>query len=156
MATPERDESPAERLDRQLIELLNEVRVALPGVQVIFAFLLILPFQTGFADVTRLQRGVYFATLLLTALATACLLAPVGIHRLRFRRGDKEAIVEWAHRLTLCGLVVLALAVAGAVFLVTDVLFGVSAAAIVAAALLGVTVALWFALPLSRRVREPD
>ena len=146
-----RDESDEERLDRQLLELLNAVRVAIPGVQVLFAFLLTVPFAARWGDTTELQQNVYFATLLLTASASALLMAPAAIHRLRFRMGDKRAIVEWGHRFTIAGLAVLGVAMAGAVFLVTDVLYEVTSAAIAAGAVLGLIVGLWFVLPLSRR-----
>jgi hypothetical protein len=146
-----RDESEEERLDRQLIELLNEVRVAIPGVQVLFAFLLVVPFSARWERTTELQRDAYFSTLLLTAGATALLMAPAAIHRVRFRMGDKRTIVEWAHRLTIAGMAVLGVAMAGAVFLVTDVLYEVTSAAIAAGGVLGLIVGLWFVLPLSRR-----
>ena len=146
-----RDESEEERLDRQLIELLNEVRVAIPGVQVLFAFLLVVPFSARWERTTELQRYAYFSTLLLTAGATALLMAPAAIHRVRFRMGDKRTIVEWGHRLTIVGLAVLGVAMAGAVFLVTDVLYEVTSAAIAAGAVLALIVGLWFVLPLSRR-----
>ena len=146
-----RDETEEERLDRQLLELLNEVRVAIPGVQVLFAFLLIVPFSARWGDTTQLQQNAYFATLMLTASASALLMAPAAIHRVRFRMGDKRTIVEWAHRLTLAGLAVLGVAMAGAVFLVTDVLYAATGAAIAAGAILGLIVGLWFVLPLSRR-----
>ena len=150
----DRDESEAERLDRQLLELLNEVRVAVPGVQVLFAFLLTVPFTQAWDRTTDLQQDVYFATLLLTAIATALLLAPSAVHRLLFQRGDKHYIVALANRVTLAGLGALALAVTGAVFLVTDVLFDITAAAIAAGCIFGFTVGLWYALPLSRRFRR--
>jgi hypothetical protein len=150
----DRDESEAERLDRQLIELLQEVRVAVPGVQVLFAFLLTVPFTAAWDKTTDLQQDVYFATLLLTAVATALLLAPSAVHRLLFQRGDKHFLVALANRVTVAGLSALALAVAGAVFLVSDVLFDITAAAIAAGCIFGFTVALWYALPLSRRFRR--
>jgi hypothetical protein len=146
-----RDESEEERLDRQLLELLTEVRVVIPGVQVLFAFLLTVPFAARWGDTSELQQSAYFATLLLTASASALLMAPAAIHRVRFRMGDKRTIVEWAHRLTLAGLAVLGVAMAGAVFLVTDVLYAVTSAAIAAGAILGLIVGLWFVLPLTRR-----
>ena len=154
----DRDETEAERLDRQLLELLNEVRVAVPGVQVLFAFLLTVPFTQAWDDTTDLQRDVYFATLLLTAVATALLLAPSAVHRLLFQRGDKKFIVTLANRVTVAGLAALALAVTGAVFLVTDVLFDITSAAIAAGCIFGFTLALWYVLPLSRRFRReaPD
>lgn len=150
----DRDETEAERLDRQLIELLNEVRVAVPGVQVLFAFLLTVPFTQAWDDTTDLQRDVYFATLLLTAVATAFLLAPSAVHRLLFQRGDKKFIVTLASRVTVAGLAALALAVTGAVFLVSDVIFDITAAAIAAGCIFGFMVGLWYVLPLSRRFRR--
>jgi hypothetical protein len=120
-------ESPEERLNRELIELLNELRVALPGVQVLFAFLLTVPFTQRFAHVTTFQRDLYFGTLLASALATALLIAPSAIHRLEFRQHDKGQIVEISNRLTIVGLGFLALAMTGVVVLITDVLFGSSA-----------------------------
>jgi Family of unknown function (DUF6328) len=88
--------------------LLQELRIALPGVRVLFAFLLTVPFGARFDDTTEVQRDVYFATLLGTAVATAFLMAPTALHRLRFSQGDKDDIVRVAHLLTLCGLVALA------------------------------------------------
>src|SRR3954470_23935070 len=93
-----REETEKERLDRNLIELLNELRVALPGVQVLFAFLLAVPFNQRFAEVTDFQRDVYFATLMCTAVATALLLAPSTLHRIQFRQDDKKFIVSSANR----------------------------------------------------------
>ncbi len=153
---PGRDESEEERLDRELIELLNEVRIAIPGVQVLFAFLLTVPFAARWGDTSELQQDAYFATLLLTATATALLMAPAAIHRVRFRMGDKPTIVQWAHRLTIAGMSVLGVAMAGAVFLVTDLLYEVTSAAIAAGAVLGLIVGLWFVLPLSRRFFHRD
>jgi hypothetical protein len=121
---------------------------------VLFAFLLTVPFAARWERTTTLQRNAYFATLLLTAAATALLMAPAAIHRMRFRMGDKRSIVEWAHRLTIAGLAVLGVAMTGAVFLVTDVLYGVTSAAIVAGGVLGLIVGLWFVLPFSRRFRH--
>ena len=151
-----RDETEEERLDRQLIELLNEVRIAIPGVQVLFAFLLTVPFAARWQETTELQRDAYFATLLLTATATALLMAPAAVHRLRFRKGDKRVIVDWAHRLTIAGMAVLGVAMTGAVFLVTDVLYEVTSAAIAAAGVLGLIVGLWFVLPMTRRFYHHD
>ncbi len=146
-----RDETTAERYDRQLGELLQELRIALPGVQVLFAFLLTVPFSARFDDTTEVQRGVYFATLLGTAVATAFLMAPTALHRLRFSQGDKDDIVRVAHVLTLCGLAALALSMVAAVLLVTDVLFALGTALVVAGAVLVLLAALWLALPLWRR-----
>ena len=151
-----RDESEEERLDRQLLELLNEVRVAIPGVQVLFAFLLTVPFAARWGATTQLQQTAYFTTLILTASASALLMAPAAIHRVRFRMGDKQTIVEWAHRLTIAGMAVLGVVMAGAVFLVTDVLYSATSAAIVAGAVLGLIVGLWFVLPLTRLFHHRD
>ena len=150
----DRDETEPERLDRQLMELLNEVRVAIPGVQVLFAFLLTVPFTAAWDRTTGLQQDVYFATLLATAVATALLMAPSAVHRLLFQQGDKHYIVTLANRVTVVGLGVLALSVTGAVFLVSDVLFDITGAAIAAGCIFGFTVGLWYVLPLSRRFRR--
>jgi Family of unknown function (DUF6328) len=144
-------ETEEQRLDRELIELLNELRVALPGVQVLFAFLLIVPFNPGFAGVTDFQEKLYIGTLLCAAGATAFLIAPTVQHRLMFRRQDKEYLVVGANRLAVIGLSLLAVAMVGAIVLVTDVLFS-PATTIVVGGLVGLVFAvLWYALPLRRR-----
>jgi Family of unknown function (DUF6328) len=146
-------ESKEERLDRELIELLNELRVALPGVQVLFAFLLGVPFTQRFGEVTELQKDVYFLTFLCAAAATALLIAPSAYHRLEWRRGDKEHLLVVSNRLAIAGTVFLGLAISGTVFVVTEMLFNATSAALVA----GVTAAFfgwfWYALPLLRRAR---
>src|SRR3982751_3778522 len=113
-AVVERDQEEQERLNRQLIELLNEIRVALPGVQVLFAFLLAVPFQNRFAQATSFQKHVYLVTMLASATATACLIAPTGYHRLLFQRGDRPRIIRHGTRLFIAGLVSLAIAMTGA------------------------------------------
>jgi Family of unknown function (DUF6328) len=149
----DREETDAERHDRQLGELLQEVRVAVPGVQVLFAFLLIVPFSAGWERTTDTQQGVYFASLLLTALATTLLMAPGAIHRVLFQQHDKRFIVHAAHRLLLAGLGALSFAIGLAVFVVADVLFGTLPAAITAGCLFALIVGLWYVAPLARRVR---
>src|SRR5215213_10628104 len=119
-----RDESEKERLDRNLGELLQELRVALPGVQVLFAFLLVVPFNQRFADITSFQRTIYFVTLLCATAACACLIAPTAHHRIEFRGKDKERIVMGGNKLAIAGLVLLATAMTGAITLVTDFLYG--------------------------------
>src|SRR6185503_3626275 len=104
-----RDESKEERADRNLSEMLQELRVALPGVQVLFAFLLTVPFSQGFTKLTTFQEKLYFAILLSTAMATALLVAPTANHRLLFRKRDKERIVVVSNRLSILGLIFLAL-----------------------------------------------
>jgi hypothetical protein len=148
----DRDETDAERHDRQLAELLQEIRVAVPGVQVLFAFLLIVPFSAAWDKTTDTQQGVYFATLLLTALATALLMAPGAIHRVLFKQHEKRFIVQAANWLLLAGLATLAFAIGMAVYLVADVLFDTTAAAIAAGCIFGFTVGLWYVVPLGRRL----
>jgi len=148
------DESKEEQLDRELIELLNELRVALPGVQVLFAFLLGVPFTQRFGEVTDLQKDVYFLTFLCTAVATALLIAPSAYHRLDWRRGDKEHLLVVSNRLAISGTAFLALAISGAVFVVTDMLFEPTSAAVVAAATAAFFGWFWYGLPLLRRLRD--
>jgi hypothetical protein len=148
-----RDESEEARLDRNLSELLQELRVALPGVQVLFAFLLAVPFQQRFAEVTEFQEGIYYATLLLTALSAALLIAPSAYHRVTFRYQQKHRLVFLANRLAIAGLGTLALAMTGAVALITNFLFGTAATIVVAAVAIAIFVALWYVLPLKRLLR---
>ena len=149
-----RDETPEERADRNLAELLQELRVALPGVQVLFAFLLTVPFQQRFENATTFQRDVYLVTLLFSALTTALLIAPTAYHRLNFRQRDKEHIVQVASGLTIAGLVALSFAMSGAVLLVLDWLVdGAVVWIIFGSVVLGFTV-LWFVLPLRRRMAK--
>lgn len=147
-----RDESEDERLDRNLGELLQELRVALPGVQVLFAFLLAVPFQSGFAKITPFEEKVYFVTLLCTAMSAALLIAPSSYHRMTFRLQQKHELVFLANRFTIAGLVFLALAMTGAIVLITDVLFGVVVTVITGVAAAVVFATLWYALPLRRRL----
>jgi hypothetical protein len=150
------DESKEERLNRELIEFLNELRVALPGVQVLFAFLLIVPFSNGYANMTELQKDVYFITFLCTAAASAFLIAPSAQHRLRWREHDKERLLVVANRQAIAGTVLLALAMSGATFLVTDVLFEVTSAAVVTGCVAALFTWLWFGWPLARKARDQD
>ena len=145
-----RDETPAERLDRNLDELLQELRVILPGVQVLFAFLLVVPFNQRFADVTAFQKDLYLATLLCAAAASACLIAPSIQHRIAFRTQDKENLIFRANQLVIAGGALLAVAMTGAIWLVTDFLFRdtLTAAAVVIVAAMFAT--LWFGVPLLR------
>jgi Family of unknown function (DUF6328) len=150
----ERGESEKERVDRELIELLNELRVVLPGVQVLFAFLLTVPFSNGFPKMTGLQRDVFFVSFLGTTVATILLIAPTTYHRIRFRRGDKERMLRTSNVLALAGTVFLAVAMACALFVITDILFGVGIAALVAAMAALAFVGLWYGLPLYRQLQE--
>jgi VIT1/CCC1 family predicted Fe2+/Mn2+ transporter len=144
------EETERERLDRNLEQLLGELRVALPGVQVLFAFLLVVPFNQRFNDITSFQRTVYFVTLLCATAACACLIAPTAHHRIEFREKDKERIVLGGNRLAIVGLTLLATAMTGAITLVTDFLYS-STTTTVAATLVAVLFALlWYAIPLRR------
>ena len=151
---PDRTEEEQERLNRQMTELLNELRVAMPGVQVLFAFLLAVPFQQRFAMVTSFQRDVYLITLLAAATATAFLIAPSAYHRIAFQQHEKEHIIRMGTRQFVIGLVALAVAMNGAVLLVTDVLFKATTVIIVAVCVGALFVWLWFGIGLWRRMRR--
>lgn len=145
-----REESDSERIDRNLQEMIGELRVALPGVQVLFAFLLVVPFNQGFTQVTSFQRTLYFVTLLFTAAAAVCLIAPSAHHRVEFRRQDKEHIVRTGNRIILVGLALLAVAMTGAVVLITDVLYGEKTVYIVGIGAAAAFAVFWFLIPLRR------
>lgn len=144
-------ESEPQRLNRELIELLNELRVVLPGVQVLFAFLLTIPFARGFAKLHRLDRDVYFAALLATILSTILLITPSAYHRLVFRHHDKQDLLEVSNKLILAGMTVLAMAMASSLFVVSDFIFGHLAASIATAVASLTFAALWYVLPLISR-----
>jgi Mn2+/Fe2+ NRAMP family transporter len=150
-----RTEEEQERLNRQMIELLNELRVAMPGVQVLFGFLLTVPFQQRFAQVTDFQETVYFATLVAAAVATALLIAPSAYHRVMFEHHEKPRVIRIGTVEMILGLVALALAMNGAVLLVTDVIFDAGTVAATVAVLFTLYVTLWFGLGVVRRVRSP-
>lgn len=147
------NETDKERVDRELLELLQELRVALPGVQVLFAFLLTVPFTQRFAQVTTFQRDVYFATLLFTAISSALLIAPSAQHRLLFRQREKKQLLVTANWLTIAGLVFLALAIIGVVMLITDVLFGTTAVVVVTVGIALPFVLAWYVYPIVRRAK---
>ena len=150
-------EDEKERLDRELIELLNELRVALPGVQVLFAFLLIVPFSQRYAQVTELQKEVYFASFLCAAVSTVLLIAPSAIHRIEWRQKDKKWMLQASNRLAIAGTVFLALAMIGVVFVITDILFGGAAVAVTTAVVAALFALFWYVIPLYRRMRStPD
>jgi hypothetical protein len=151
---PERTEEEQERLNRRLIELLNEIRVAMPGVQVLFGFLLAVPFQQRFARATDFQRDVYFFTLVASALATALFIAPTAYHRMMFGEGDRPHIIKMGTRLLILGLVALALAMNSAVLLICDVLFGPPTVVLTTVATTSAFAWLWFGMGLLRRRRE--
>ncbi len=147
-----RDETEAERLDRNLGELLQELRVALPGVQVLFAFLLAVPFQQNFTKINGFQRDVYFAILLFTAMSAILLIAPSSYHRMTFRMRQKKELIFLANRFSIAGLACLALAMTGAIVLITDVLFGPATTIVTGVIAAAAFVVVWFAMPLRRRL----
>ncbi len=147
-------EDERERINRELIELLNELRVALPGVQVLFVFLLILPFNPGFREITSTERYVYFGSFIAAAVATALLIAPSSYHRIRFRAHDKKQMLFTSNRLAIVGMAFLTLSITGVVFLITDFLFGEPTAGVVTAAIAAWFAWLWYGLPLSRKLRD--
>jgi Family of unknown function (DUF6328) len=149
-----RDESEEERLDRNLGELLQELRVAIPGIQVLFAFLLVVPFQQGWAQVSGFEQRVYYVTLLLTAAAGICLIAPTARHRMRFRELDKRWIVESSNRLAIAGLALEALAICGVLMLITHFIYDSTLTAVVVAAFAAFFAWFWFLAPLVREVDD--
>ncbi len=154
MHDPVAPKDEEEKRDRQMLELLNELRVALPGVQILFAFLLAAPFAAGWERITPFQRDVFFVTLLASAVSVACLIAPSAAHRIRFHQGDRRWIIETASRLAIAGLGFLALAMVGAVVVVTDFLFGPPGVYIWPVLVALVFIGLWFVRPLVRHVDD--
>jgi amino acid transporter len=152
----QRHETPLQRLDRNWVDLLQELRVVQTGVQILTGFLVVLPFQSRFEDLTSFQTGIYLVTLCLAVLAMGFLIAPVSLHRLLFRRHARRVTVDVAHRLAEIGLVLLALAIVGVVLLIFDVVVGRTAAGIAAGAAALVLLALWVVLPLIIRERQSD
>jgi Family of unknown function (DUF6328) len=149
-------ESTGERLDRELMELLQELRVILPGVQVLLAFLLTAPFQQRFAELPGSLRNAFFASIACATLATACLIAPSAHHRLRWRAGEKERLVRIGNQMALIGTVFLAAAIVLALYVVTNVLFTSQLALLTAAAATVVFGVLWYALPWVGRSPSAD
>jgi Family of unknown function (DUF6328) len=147
-----RNETDLERYDRNLVELLQEVRVVQTGVQILFAFLLTAPLAPRFPELSQFQRLTYFATLLAAGGAAILLIAPTAYHRILFRLGDKEHLVAVANRFTLAGLTCLALSMVGALLLVTDLLFDDAAVVVVTTGLAALgCLSFWCLAPLRRR-----
>jgi hypothetical protein len=139
-----------EKQDRQLIELLNELRIALPGVQLLFGFLLTVPFAQGFQRIDGVEKALYYATLLSTAISAVCFIAPSATHRLRFHQHDRAYIIETAHKYAIAGLVWLAVAIILALVTITDYLYRDAAMFVFPALVALLLAALWFARPLLR------
>ena len=147
-------ESEKQRLNRNLDQLLQELRVVLPGVQVLFAFLLAVPFSSRFGDVDGFERDVYFVALLLSAIAVALLMAPSIQHRILFRHDQKRYLVALGSMLTIAGMTALALAIVLSLVLVAHFLFGAAAAWTAGGLSFGAFALLWYALPIERRMRS--
>jgi hypothetical protein len=147
-------ETDKERVDRELIELLNELRVALPGVQVLFAFLLTIPFSRGWPQTTQLEHDLFFLALLSAVASTVLLMAPSAYHRILFRHRDKERLLLHSNRLALAGLASLAVSLGASLYLVAEYVFGSQAAAIVTGIAGGLLALVWYAIPLSIRLRD--
>ncbi len=149
------DDSEAERLNRNFADLLQELRVAQAGVQILFAFLLTLPFQARFADITGFEKVVYIGALCAAAFAAATLIAPVAYHRVLFRRGRKPQLVRASHRLATLGLVFLGVAMIGAILLVTDFVLGPAWAIAITTVSAAWFALLWWVLPWRSRGAAP-
>jgi hypothetical protein len=148
--TVERDETPAERADRNFDDILQELRVTQTGVQVLFSLLLTVPFSQRFEKVTGFQKDVYFVALLLAAATVVFLVAPVSVHRMLFQTGEKPWVVKVSSRLAMAGLVLLCLTLTTVLLFVTDVLFDNTYAVVTATVFAAATVTLWFVPPLFR------
>jgi hypothetical protein len=152
----ERHETPLQRLDRNWVDLLQELRVVQTGVQILTGFLVVLPFQSRFEQLTQVQTTIYLVTLCLAVLAMGFLIAPVSLHRTLFRRHARQVTVDVAHRLAQVGIVLLGAAVVGVVWLIFDLVLGTLAGAIAGGCAAVVLFVLWGALPLVIRERAPD
>ncbi|HEY7266530.1 MAG TPA: DUF6328 family protein [Solirubrobacterales bacterium] len=150
-----RVESEEDRADRNLSDLLQELRVALPGVQVLFAFLLTVPFTNRFDELSEFEKKLYFGVLIAVALATVLLVAPTIGHRILFRRQQKEYLVTIANRLSLVGMALLALSMCGAIALISHFLFGPATAIVSTAVMAAAFVGFWFTGPIIRRTKLP-
>jgi hypothetical protein len=150
-----RVETEEERADRNLSDLLQELRVALPGVQVLFAFLLTVPFTNRFDDLNDFQQKLYFGVLIAVALATVLLVAPTVGHRILFRRQQKEYIVTLSNNLSLIGMFLLAVSMCGAIALISDFLFGATTAIVSTLVMATAFAGFWFAGPIIRRAKLP-
>jgi uncharacterized membrane protein YhaH (DUF805 family) len=148
------EETHEERVNRELIELLNELRVALPGVQVLFAFLLAVPFSQRFAETTDLQRDTFMVALLSTMAGSVFLIAPSAYHRIRFRDRDKEALLQISNVFAIVGMVFLAIGMTSVVFLVTDMIFKGTVTTVVTSLTAGLFGVVWFVLPLVRKSQD--
>jgi hypothetical protein len=148
------EQKSEEDLDRELIELLNELRVALPGVQVLFAFLLAVPFAQGWRNVDGAEKAAFFVSFLATTVSSALLIAPSAFHRIQWREKDKEHLLTISNRLAIAGLAFLGIAICAAVFLIADFIYNPAAAIALTVLALVLYGGLWYAVPLARRARK--
>lgn len=157
MTTPDEPDGALddeERRDRQVIELLQELRVAIPGVQILFGFLLTVPFAQRWGDTSQFQRSTFLVTLMTVAAATGCFIAPTAMHGIRFHQRDRDFLVRWSNAMAITGLACLAVGIISAVLLITDVVFGDRTTVIATASLGAFIVVAWFAVPLLRYVTD--
>jgi len=148
------EETHEERVNRELIELLSELRVALPGVQVLFAFLLAVPFSQRFSQTTDLQRDTFMVALLSTMAGSVFLIAPSAYHRIRFRDRDKEALLQISNVFAIVGMLFLAVGMTSVVFLVTDMIFKGALTTVVTSLTAALFALVWFVLPLVRKSQD--
>jgi hypothetical protein len=150
----ESEETADERENRQLTELLNELRVALPGVQMLFGFLLAVPFSQRFSAISTNQRLLYYAAFVSAAAASVCFIAPTSFHRIVWQRGRKAVLLRVSNVLAIAGTVCLAVAITAVVLFITSYLYGSSHAALAGGLILAALVSLWYLLPLAVRIRR--
>lgn len=150
------DENHGERLDREHEQLFHELRSILPGAEVLFAFLLTIAFTERFKSLTDTQRNVYFATFLIAGAALVLLLSPTAFHRIRFRQGDKEAMLRLANVEMIAAMMLMSMAITGVVFLICDLLFSTTLALLVCAPLLAFISTIWWLVPLRRKFNNLD
>jgi len=141
----------SDRRDRQMSELLSELRIALPGVQILFAFLLTAPFAQGFQRITDTQKTLFYATLLATAASLICLIAPSATHRMRFHKSDRAFIIESANKFLIAGLAFMGVAIVLAIAMVTDFLYDHWIVWVAPSAIAVVLAGVWFIRPALRR-----
>lgn len=152
--TDQRDDAEREELEQEHSELFDELRAVIPGAEVLFAFLLTAPFSERFDRLNERQRGVYFFVFLAAGLALVLLLAPSVFHRVRFRQGDKDALLRVANREAIAALVVMSVSLPAAVFLVTDILHGPGWAAVCGGTAVLTAALVWWAVPIRRRLAD--
>jgi uncharacterized membrane protein len=146
-----RSERTPEELDKEHEQLFHELRSVLPGAEVLFAFLLTIGFTERFTELTERQRAIYFTVFIVAGLTLVLLLAPTAFHRVRFRQGDKDAMLKWANVEMIAAMILMSLSISGVVFLITDLLFSVFAASAVGFVLVLLISCLWWLVPLRRQ-----